>query len=65
MPGDSQLQNFIFSVCVSLFMIMLLTFRCKVIVHCFKNAHRVAVTDEECECGAAYMDVEFHKVRVQ
>ena len=31
-------------------------------MHFFKDAHRVAVTDDECDCGSAYMDVEFHKV---
>ncbi|XP_065070574.1 DNA topoisomerase 3-beta-1-like [Rhopilema esculentum] len=35
--------------------------KCRVIVHFFKDAHRVAVTDDECDCGSAYMDVEFHK----
>ncbi len=41
-----------------------LPYRCRVFVSCFTDAHRVSVSaDEECEdCGAAFMDVEFHKV---
>lgn len=35
--------------------------KCKVIIHFFKDAHRVSVTDAECECGSLLMDVEFNK----
>ena len=34
-------------------------------MHFFKDAHRVSVSEDECDCGSALMDVEFHKVNKQ
>ena len=42
--------------CISTFL------RCRVIVHFFKDAHRVSVSEVDCDCGSMLMDVEFQKV---
>ena len=31
-------------------------------MHLCKDAHRVSVSEDECDCGSALLDVEFNKV---
>ncbi len=41
-------------------------FRCNVVINCFENAYRVAVTDDVCEdCSSQLLDVNFNKVRLR
>jgi len=38
--------------------------KCRVIVHFFKDAHRVSVSEVDCDCGSMLMDVEFQKANI-
>lgn len=38
--------------------------RCNVVINCFENAYRVAVTEDVCDdCSSQLLDVNFNKVR--
>ena len=43
---------------------VLLLNRCRHIIKLFEDAFKVSVSEQDCDCGSALLDVEFNKVRL-